>query len=51
MAVSLLFSQHSWLFKSFEFGNGSRMSDANLAILEFKYLQKKKMMETSCKKC
>ena len=26
------------LFKSFEFGNGSRMSDENLVILEFKYL-------------
>ena len=30
------------LFKSFEFGNGSRMFDKNLAILEFKYLQNKK---------
>ena len=30
------------LFKSFEFGNGSRMSDENLVILEFKYLQNKK---------
>ena len=29
------------LFKSFEFGNGSRMSDENLVILEFKYLQNK----------
>ena len=29
------------LFKSFEFGNGSRMSDKNLVILEFKYLQNK----------
>ena len=26
------------LFKSFEFGNGSRMSDENLVMLEFKYL-------------
>ena len=30
------------LFKSFEFGNGSRMSDENLVMLEFKYLQNKK---------
>ena len=29
------------LFKLFEFGNGSRMSDKNLVILEFKYLQNK----------
>ena len=28
--------------QSFEFGNGSRMSDKNLVILEFKYLQNKK---------
>ena len=34
------------LFKSFEFGNGSRMSDENLVILP-----KQKMVETSCKKC
>ena len=32
----------SRLFKSFEFGNGSRISDENLVILEFKYLQNKK---------
>ena len=32
----------SQLFKSFEFGNGSRISDGNLVILEFKYLQNKK---------
>ena len=30
------------LFKTFEFGNGSRMSDENLVILESKYLQNKK---------
>ena len=30
------------LFKSFEFGNVSRMSDENLVIFEFKYLQNKK---------
>ena len=29
------------LFSSFEFGNGSRMSDEKLAILEFKYQNKK----------
>ena len=33
---------YSRLFKSFEFGNGSRISDENLVILEFKYLQYKK---------
>ena len=27
---------------SFEFGNGSRMSDENLVILKFKYLQNNK---------
>ena len=32
----------SRLFKSFKFGNGSRISDENLVILEFKYLQNKK---------
>ena len=37
------------LFKSFEFGNGSRMSDENLDILEISPEQK--MLETSCKKC
>ena len=30
------------LFKSFEFGNGSRISDEKLVLLEFKYLQNKK---------
>ena len=28
----------SWLFKSFKSGNGSRMSDKKIVILEFKYL-------------
>ena len=38
-----LFSFHcAGLFKSFEFGKGSRISDENLVILEFKYLQNKK---------
>ena len=32
----------TWLFKSFEFGNGSRMSDKKLVIIEVKYLQNKK---------
>ena len=32
----------SWLLKSFEFANGSRISDEDLAKLEFKYLQNKK---------
>ena len=30
------------LFKSLEFGNGSRMPDEKLVILKFKYLQNKK---------
>ena len=37
-----LFDGEAQLFKSFEFGNGSRISDENLVILEFKYLQNKK---------
>ena len=32
----------SRLFKSFEFGNGSRISDEKLVILELKYFQNKK---------
>ena len=32
----------AWLFKSIEFGNGSRISDEKRVILEFKYLQNKK---------
>ena len=32
------------LFKSLEFGNGRRMSDKKLTILEFKYLLNKKMV-------
>ena len=31
----------TWLFKSFEFRNGSRMSDKDVVMLEFKYLQNK----------
>ena len=42
MTIQPSFFLKSWLFKSFEFGNGSRMSDKNLVILEFKYLQNKK---------
>ena len=34
--------QNSWLFRSFEFENGSRMSDKKLVIFEFKYFQNKK---------
>ena len=34
--------QTTWLFKSFEFQNGSRISGDKLVILEFKYLQNKK---------
>ena len=37
------------LFKSFKFGNGSRVSDKNLVILEFKYLQKKKWQKQAVK--
>ena len=37
------------LFKSFEFGNGSRMSDKNHVILEFKYLQNKKWQKQAVK--
>ena len=39
----------SRLFKSFEFGNGNTMSDENLAILEFKYLQNKKWYKQAVK--
>ena len=40
---------HPRLFKSFEFGNGSRMSDEKLVILEFKYLQNKKWQKQAVK--
>ena len=50
MGLRLNIATHTWLFKSFEFGNGGRMSDQKLVILEFKYLQNKKMVVTSCKK-
>ena len=43
------FSNCSGLFKSFEFGNGSRMSDKNHVILEFKYLQNKKWQKQAVK--
>ena len=36
------FDNLPWLFKPFKFGNGSRVSDKKLIILEFKYLQNKK---------
>ena len=42
ICLSACLSRHVRLFKSFEFGNGSRLSDENLVILEFKYLQNKK---------
>ena len=42
-------SANSRLFKSFEFGNESRMSDENLVILEFKYLQNKKWEKQAVK--
>ena len=51
MGLRLNIATHTWLFKSFEFGNGGRMSDQKLVILEFKYLQNKKMVVTSCKSC
>ena len=37
------------LFKSFKFGNGSRMSDKKLVILEFKYLQNTKWQKQAVK--
>ena len=37
------------LFKSFEFGNGSRISGENLVVLEFKYLQNKKWYKQAVK--
>ena len=37
------------LFKSFEFGNGSRISGENLVVLEFKYLQNKKWWKQAVK--
>ena len=36
----ILFVISSQLFKSIEFGNGSRISDEKEVILEFRYLQK-----------
>ena len=39
--LEILFLEPSWLFKSFEFGNGSRISDKKL-ILEANYLHNKK---------
>ena len=41
-ALVIEHTDYSWLFKSFESGNGSRMSNENLVMLEFKYLQNKK---------
>ena len=39
----------SRLFNSFEFGNGSRLPDEKLTILEFKYLQNKKWYKQAIK--
>ena len=45
-----LFSFHCvWLFKSFEFGKRSRISDKNLVILEFKYFQNQKWYKQAVK--
>ena len=38
------------LFRSFEFGNGSRISDEKRLILQFKYLQNKKWQKQVIKK-
>ena len=38
------------LFQSFKFGNGKRMSDENLVILEFKYFQNKKWQKQAVKR-
>ena len=40
---------HTQLFKSFKFGNGSRISDEKLNILKFKYLQNKKWYKQAVK--
>ena len=40
---------HPRLLKSFEFENGSRMSEKNLVMLEFKYLQTKKWQKQAVK--
>ena len=39
----------SRLFQSFKFGNGSKMSDENHVILEFKYLKNKKWQKQTVK--
>ena len=39
----------TWLFKSFKFESGGRMSDKNLVILEFKYVQNKKWLNPAVK--
>ena len=48
----LVNAQHIYfprLFKSFEFGDGSSMSDAKIVLLEFKYLQNKKRQKKAVK--
>ena len=42
VAIAIFLTDCAWLFKLFEFENGSRMSNENLVILEFEYLQNKK---------
>ena len=37
------------LFKSFEFGSASKMSDEKLTLLEFKYLQNKRWYKRAVK--
>ena len=39
----------TWLFKLFKVGNRSRVSDKNLVLLEFKYLQNKKWLKQAVK--
>ena len=43
-------TQSTRLFKLFRFGNGRRMSDKKLVILEFKYLQNKKWKKQAVKR-
>ena len=44
--VAVVVVESTRLFKAFEFGNGSRMSDENLVILEFKTARMKKSYRT-----
>ena len=54
MTQYLFLKWHCWylytrLFKSVEFGNGSRISNKKFVILEFKYLQNKKLRKQAVK--